>query len=250
MKLFSRLTSVCAVLALAAALSLGCTGCSGDAAGTPDASSAAPDAASAAASASLPEPAPESESLPEPEPEPEPDPEVSPSDNWQDMQLVVENVLISLPDTVEQVEKTGFMPYSPADSSDVEPGQWGVLYSESSVYNSMALGFGVYNPGTEAASPMECQICDITFSFFGIWEETDAKRRDVKLAGGITLYSNLQDIIDAYGEPDTINRMDSIPDSTYCDITYRTPEGHMMMFAFDGEDQHIMTAKISCAIGD
>ena len=242
MKRFSRLISVCAVLALTASLVLGCTGCSGDAAGTPDASSAAPDAASTAASASL------AESAPESLPEPEPDSGVFPSDNWQDMQLVVENVLICLPDTVEQIAQTGFVPYSPADSGDVEPGQWGVLYSESSVYESMALGFGVYNPGTEAASPMECQICDITFSFFGIWEETDADRPDVKLAGGITLYSHLQDIIDAYGEPDTINRMDSIPDSTYCDITYRTPEGHMMMFAFDGEDQHIMTAKLSCAI--
>ena len=244
MKLFSRLTSVCAVLALAAALSLGCTGCSGDAAGTPDASSAAPDATSVAASASLPEPAPES--LPEPEPEPE----VFPSDNWQDMQLVVENVLISLPDTVEQVTQTGFVPYSPDGSGDVQPGQQGVLYTESPVYKSMALTCGVYNPGAESASPMECPVYQISFSFFGIWEETDAERPDIKLAGGITLYSHLQDIIDAYGEPDTMNRMDSIPDSTYCDITYRSPEGHTMMFAFDGEDQHIMTAKISCAIGD
>lgn len=213
MKLYSRLISVCAVLALAAALILGCTGCSGEASGTPEASSAA----SAAASASL----PESEPLPEPEPEPEPEPAPELPDDWQDLQLILNGELFTIPFSVEQLQQQGYHFYDDAAAEEMIPancwdqfgsdmnfrdGQGGepnlaVLLSGTGKGGALA-HITFLNPNEEEAPRKDCLVTLISIE--AQKDENGQMNEGAQYAvfpGGITIESTKDDVLAAYGEP-------------------------------------------------
>lgn len=73
----------------------------------------------------------------------------------------------------------------------------------------------------------------------------NTEKPEVKLAGGITMDSGMQDVLDAYGEPDDTFNPEG---SDYYQFDYHTAEGQQMIIVV--QDERIMTVKLSRLPGD
>lgn len=241
-------------LVLAAALVLGSAGCSGEASGAPDASSATPDAAPSAASASLPEPEPEGESLPGPESGPEPEL----SDDWQDLELILNGEKLTIPFSVEQLLQQGYSFYEDDTAEEMIPSNcWDQFGSEMNFRDgqggapnlgALLSGTGkggapvhitFLNPNEEEAPRKECLVAAISIE--AQKDENGQMNEGAQYAvfpGGITIESTKDDVLAAYGEPSTLWEFpDSPTDLLRYEVSVRENNVNLVTveFQFDKE---------------
>lgn len=214
-KYFCTLRSLTA-LVLAAALALSCAACSGASPAAPAALQADSDVP---ASVSAPEPAP----IPEPEPEPEPDPEPQLSDDWQDLQLMLNDELLTIPFSVGRLSgqgyRCGFEDYGEdllilsgntwdhiGNTLVYRDGQGGLasVVDRYDKYKELYVGY-IYllNPNEEDTSRKECFVGRIRLDAQkDAGGQLNEGAQYAVFPGGITIESTREDVVAAYGEPD------------------------------------------------
>ena len=214
-KHFCTLRGLTALL-LAAALMLSCAACSG---ASPAAPAALPADSDVPASVSAPEPAP----IPEPEPEPEPDPEPQLSDDWQDLQLMLNDELLTIPFSAERLGgqgyRFGFEDYGeallllPGNTWDhigttlvYRDGQGGLasVVDRYDKYKELYVGY-IYllNPNGEDTSRKKCFVGRIRIDAQkDAGGQLNEGAQYAVFPGGITIESTREEVVAAYGEPD------------------------------------------------
>lgn len=125
------------------------------------------------------------------------------SDNWEDLEFLLEGVKCKIPCHLKEFEKTGwiFQPNGAIERNIIPHGYYGSDPSLLHESNRGRINVYPYNDTDEVIHVTECITDGVNF---------DPIYRDnvinVVLAKGITFESTKQEVLDAYGEPYKINK--------------------------------------------